>query len=54
MAGLRSDWKIDDDNTLSFTSALENFDINHSFLPQTSLNSRNTDREMVDHTSADG
>ena len=53
MAGLRSDWKIDDDNTLSFLSSYENFDINHSFLPQTGLNSRNTDREMVDHTSAD-
>ncbi len=53
MAGLRSDWKIDEDNTLSFLTSYENFDINHSFLPQTGLNSRNTDREMVDHTTAD-
>jgi len=51
-AGLRSDWRINDENTLSFLTSYENFDINHAFLPQTGLNSRNTDREMVDHTTA--
>ena len=53
MVGVRSDWKFDDLNALSFLSSFENFDINHSFLPQTGLDSLNTDREMVDHTNAD-
>jgi outer membrane receptor protein involved in Fe transport len=53
MAGLRTDWRMSDSNTLSLLTAYENFDINHSFLPQTGLDSLNTDREMVDHTNAD-
>ena len=53
MAGLRTDWRVNENNMLSLLTAYENFDINHSFLPQTGLNSLNTDREMVDHTNAD-
>ncbi|HWY25682.1 MAG TPA: TonB-dependent receptor plug domain-containing protein, partial [Nevskia sp.] len=53
MAGLRSDWHFAENHTLSLLTAYENFDIDHSFLPQTGLNSLNTDREMVDHTNAD-
>jgi outer membrane receptor protein involved in Fe transport len=53
MAGWRTDWSVSDAAQLSFLASYENFDINHSFLPQTGLNSNNTEREMVDHTNAD-
>ena len=52
MAGLRADWEINDHTRSSLLTSYDNFDINHSFLPQTGLNSNNTEREMVDHTSA--